>query len=378
MKYCKLCLQTDTRPGTKFDVDGVCPACNFIALSRNIDWKEREKELEALVHFGKTHSVGSYDCIMGVSGGKDSTRQALFVKHNLGMNPLLVCLGYPPEQVHERGMRNLGNLVEQGFDCVLINTAPQTWKTLMRKAFLEHGNWARSTELALFGSVPRLAIAYQIPLIWWGENPGLQLGDLNTIGRNGWDGNSIRNANTLAGGDASWLANDKILPEHILQYYYPSRESMDRAKLQIVYLGYFWKNWSLVDNAVFSTLRGLEVREDNPADIGDYEGVTALDEDWVNLNQMIKYLKYGFGRTSDYVNEAIRMGRMTREEAIAMAKRYDGKCARRYILSFCEYIEITEAQFWETVDRFVNRKLFEKNASGVWQPKFEVGEDFAC
>lgn len=374
MKYCKSCLQPDTRPGIAFDSEGICPACNYANVSRTIDWNEREKELEDLVIFGKENASGPYDCILGVSGGKDSTRQALFVKNTLGMNPLLVCLGYPPEQTTVRGMHNISNLVNHGFDCMLINPAPQTWKTAMRKSFFEHCNWAKSTELSLFSSVPRLAIAYQIPLIWWGENPGLQIGDLKALGKNGWDGNSIRYQNTLGGGEINWLLDETIQRQHVLQYCYPSQESMERAKLQIAYLGYFWKNWSLVDNGTFSSLRGLEIREDSPEENGDYEGVSALDEDWVTLNQMIKYLKFGFGKTTEYVNEAIRNNQMTREEGIHIIERFDGKCAKHYIQSFCDYIEITERKFWETVDKFVNRTLFEKNPQGVWVRKFQVGK----
>lgn len=373
MKYCKKCLQPDTRPNTRFDENGICPACNYFATLASVDWEERQEELKEIVQFGKQHNHSGYDCIIGVSGGKDSTRQAIFVKEVLGMHPLLVCLSYPPEQVTQRGVDNISNLIKQGFDCITINPAPQTWRKLMRKSFMEHVNWAKSTELALFSSVPRLAIAYQIPLIWWGENAALQLGDLGVAGKSGSDGNRLKHMNTLKGGDISWLLGEEIKNNDILQYIYPTDEEMERAKLRIVFLGYFWKDWSLLDNGIYSSLRGLDIRHEPPQDIGDYMGVTSLDEDWVTLNQMIKYYKFGFGRITDYVNEDIRLGRMTREEGINMLDKYDGKCSPQYIKSFCEYIDITEDQFWEKVDASVNRNLFEKNGSGGWKRKFEIG-----
>jgi hypothetical protein len=227
--------------------------------------------------------------------------------------------------------------------------------------------------LALFSSVPRLAIAYQIPLIWWGENVALQLGDLNVMGKSGSDGNNLRKMNTLGGGDITWLISEEVKRKQILQYIYPSEKEMEDANLRITFLGYFWKDWSLIDNGNFSALRGLEIRNEKPWEIGDPAGVTSLDEDWVTLNQMIKYLKLGFGRIADYVNEDIRNGRMTREEGIILNTKYDGKCSDAYIKSFSDYIGITVEEFWQQVDKSVNTELFVKEGLGKYKPKFEVG-----
>ena len=373
MKYCVRCLQADTRPGIFFNGEGVCPACIYHESLRMVDWDERKQELAEVVAFGRANNHSGYDCIIGVSGGKDSTRQAIFVKDVLKMNPLLVSLGYPPEQVSQRGVDNVSNMIRHGFDCITINPGPDTWRTLMRRGFFEYTNWCRSTELALFSSVPRLAIAYQIPLIWWGENPALQLGDMNVLGKTGGDGNSLRKMNTLGGGDNGWLLREGIRANQILQYCYPPEAEMEEANLRITFLGYFWKDWSLVDNGNFSALRGLDVRTDRPWEIGDTHGITSLDEDWVTLNQMIKYLKFGFGRVSDYVNEDIRNGRISRDEGIALNEKYDGTCADKYIESFCAFIGITVNDFWKHVDKAVNPVLFAKDGLGKYKPKFKVG-----
>lgn len=373
MKYCEKCLQTDTRPGIKFDEYGICPPCRYHESLQLVDWDERRKEIDQIVEFGKNNNHSGYDCIIGVSGGKDSTRQAFFVKDVLKMNPLLVTLSYPPNQVTQKGVDNVANMISHGFDCISINPSPIVWKKLMRKGFFQFTNWAKSTELALFSSVPRLAIAYQIPLIWWGENAALQLGDLNVMGKNGSDGNNLRKMNTLGGGDITWLLDNEIRKTDVLQYVYPSEEEMENANLRITFLGYFWKDWSLVDNGNFAVLRGLDIRNESPAEIGDPLGITSLDEDWVGMNQMIKYLKFGFGRITDYVNEDIRNGKITRDEAIKLVEKYDGNCSPKYIRSFCDYIEITVDQFWEHVDKSVNKDLFYKDSYGKWIPKFNVG-----
>ncbi len=373
MKYCKLCLQTDTRPGTIFRDDGVCPACAYHATLGDIDWEERFSFLKEKVEFGKQHNYSGYDCIIGVSGGKDSTRQAIYVKEHLKMNPLLVCLSPPPQQVTQRGVDNISNLIKLGFDVIVINPGPETWKKLMRHSFYKYVNPFKSTELALFSSVPRLAIAYKIPLIWWGENSALQLGESSIMGKDGSDGNNLRKMNTLGGGDITWMITDEIKKQHLIQYTYPTEQEMMDANIRIVFLGYFWKDWSLFNNGTYSALRGLEIRNNKPNEIGDYMGITALDEDWTPMNQMIKYLKFGFGRITDYVNEDIRNKRMTRDEAIQLVNRYDGDCSEEYIKSFCDFIEISTSDFWQVVDNQVNYNLFERVGEGKYKRKFNVG-----
>lgn len=373
MKYCVRCLQPDTRPNTKFTAEGICPACEYVERLRSVDWQERYEILLDLLSSYERKPGQFFDCIIGVSGGKDSTRQALWVRDKLGLKPLLACLSYPPEQVTERGVENISNLIELGFDVVVSAPAPGTWKKLMRASFDKFTNWARSTELALFSSVPQLAIRYGIPLILWGENPGLQLGDLKTLGRTGYDGNNLRYMNTLSGGVHDWMLEADIDVRNLLPYLYPTPEDFDRHGLQIVYLGWFLGDWSLVNNGMYSCANGLHIREDSVANTGDLHGVTSLDEDWVTLNQMIKYFKFGFGRVTDYVNEEIRLGRMSRETGIALVSEYDDACAPDYIESFCAYIGVTVEDFWKQVRRSANRDLFDVDATGRITRKYRVG-----
>ncbi len=370
MRYCKRCLQPDTRPNITFDVNGVCPPCNYSDVVKKIDWNERRQFLSKLVNFAKENNHSGYDCIIGVSGGKDSTRQAVFVKEELKLNPLLVSLNYPPEQMTHRGAHNISNMISLGFDTMTIGPSPQIWKKLMLEGFIKYGNWARSTELSLFSSVPRLAVAYQIPLILWGENPALTLGEQGSKSDT-YEGGQMKHGNTLAGGKFDWLLIDGIKPNQILQYRYPLDEEMERAGLRIIYLGYFMNEWTKLDNGVFAALRGLQIRTDKPSVIGDTIGVDSLDEDWVVLNQMIKYYKFGFGKVTEIVSEEMRYRDMPRDTAIQLVRKYDGICSDKNIESFCDFIEITKEQFWQIVDGFVNKELFEK-VNGKWKPKFEI------
>jgi N-acetyl sugar amidotransferase len=376
MKYCKRCLQPDTRPNTVFNSDGICPACDYFDRLKDVDWQERYEILQDVLLEFPRQPGQHFDCIIGVSGGKDSLRQALWVRDKLGLRPLLACLSYPPEQVTQRGVDNLSNLINHGFDVVVLAPAPGTWKKLMQASFDKFVNWARSTEMALFSSVPQLAIRYGIKLILWGENPGLQLGDIKTLGRTGYDGNNLRYMNTLSGGAANWMLETGLEINQLLPYQYPKPDEFDKHGLQIVYLGWFLGDWSLVNNGLYSVLNGLEIRADNVSKTGDLFGITSLDEDWVTLNQMIKYYKFGFGRVTDYVNEEIRLKRMSREAAIELVEQYDDACSDEYIESFCTYIDISTQEFWQKVHHSLNHNLFNIDSNNKITRKFRVGYDY--
>lgn len=373
MKYCSNCLQPDTRPNTVFSENGICPACTYFDHLADVDWHERYEILQDVLSSYPKKTGGQFDCIIGVSGGKDSTRQALWARDKLGLRPLLACLSYPPEQVTQRGTENISSLIDHGFDVVMSAPAPGTWQKLMRHAFDKFTNWARSTELALFSSVPQLAIRYGIPLILWGENPGLQLGDLKTLGRNGYDGNNLRYMNTLSGAALDWMLEAGVSEKELIPYRYPTPEDFDRYNLQIVYLGWFLGDWSLTNNGMYASALGLHLREDPVENTGDLRGVTSLDEDWVTLNQMIKYYKFGFGRVTDYCNEEIRHGKMGRSEGIQLVEAYDDSCSPEYIEAFSDYIGISVKQFWDQVRASVNRDLFDVTGDGRITRKFRVG-----
>ncbi|MFA6253158.1 MAG: N-acetyl sugar amidotransferase [Patescibacteria group bacterium] len=366
MRYCKKCIQPDTRPNVKFDSKGICLACRFAEKQNKIDWAARRRELDKIVEFGKKYNVSGYDCIIGVSGGKDSTRQALFVRDELKMKPLLVSCSYPPEQLTEIGAHNISNLISLGFDCINVSPDPVVWKILMREGFLRFGNWCKSTELALYASAPKIAIAYHIPIIFLGENPAIAFGDLS-VGSTTGDANKMKYCHTLKGGTEVLVTNE-ISEKDLFWYYYPSDEEMEWIKMRIVYLGYYVHDFTRFKNAEFAMKRGLRIRKDSPQDTGDVYGFEALDDDFVIINQMFKYLKFGFGKSNDQLSEAIRLGLTTRKKAISLAKKYDGKCAPRFIKKFCSYIGISEKKFWEIAEKFRNNDIWQ-NIGGEWHIK---------
>ncbi len=371
MKYCKLCLQPNTRPNDSFSEEGVCAACNNYKGYENVDFDSRFEVLTEILESHPRKKGQHFDCIIGVSGGKDSTRQALWVRDKLKLNPLLVCLSYPPQQISQIGVDNISNLIELGFDVIISAPAPETWRKLMKQAFMQFANWARSTEMALYTSVPKIALRYKISLIFIGENQSFR--DQKTMELAGWQYNNMVAQNTLNGGDISWMLEAGFNVSELIPYHYPSVEEINSGNIQVVDLGWFIGDWDNLTNGEFSCAYGIDIRTDTVENTGDPMGVSALDEDWVTLNQMIKYYKFGFGKVTDYTNEDIRLGRLKREDAISVVEKYDGSCSANYIESFCEYIDITTEQFWKQVKMNVNKELFDINNDGSITPRFRVG-----
>jgi len=369
VKYCKKCVNVNTRPDGGEFIDGVCPACVFGEASRNqtVDWAARDREMKEIVEWGRANTRSHYDCIVTVSGGKDSMRQAFYARDELGLKPLLVSSVYPPEQLHERGAANLSNLIAHGFDTVSMSLNPQVWKKMMRNAFFRFANQAKSTELALYAIPIHVAIAYKIPLIFLGENPLYTLGQQEGKTSGGGDARGMQYSNTLQGGDPTPLMSDDISQRDVYFYKYPSDDEIDYAKLRVVYLGYYIRDWSNNKNAQFAIDRGLQTRPEPSEEIGDTTNFSALDEEFKIVNHMIKYVKFGFGTVTEQLCISVNDGLMTREEAFEKVRKCDGKCHPRYIKMFCKYLNITEKEFWGVVEGVRGKHVWRKNIKNEWE-----------
>ena len=383
LTYCKKCLTTSLRPNAWFNAEGICSACQY--YNQQVDYQQNKtQQLQDWISFLKKKNRNKkynriYDCIVGVSGGKDSTRQAHWVKESLGMRPLLICCAYPPLQMSDIGANNLSNLVDLGFDLEIICPAPITSAQLSLESFIKFGNICKSTEMALFATVPRVAIEKKIPFIFWGENPALQVGDFACIGENEFDGNNLRKINTLKNNDMLWMTTGAIKQkDKKLHFYeYPDMASIERYGINIIYLGPAWNDWSNEQNATYASLQGLTLRPDDKDLTGDISGASMLDEEFTNINMMIKYYKFGFGRATDLVNEKIRMGLISRSDAIKIVEEYDGVCDDQIIEKYTKYVGITTNDFWKIVYRYTNRDLFIISDVVGDRPrrKFKVGID---
>lgn len=372
MRYCVRCILPSTAPGAVFSSSGVCHACVAADEPHRLPPEARIEAFRDLVAVSREAAEGPFDCVLGVSGGKDSLRQALWLRDAAEVHPLLVCLAAPPEHNTEIGAANLENLIRQSVDLVVTFPAPETWRALCLEAFRAFGNYAVATELALYAAAPRVAIERGIHTVVIGENPSLR--DPSTVGLNPWEYQDFAKQRTLRGGDISWVPKSIRDTPQFMAFQVPSAELLSCAGVQVLDLAWFIDGWTNDDNARFAASRGLRVRDDHPMNSGDLVGVSALDDSFVDVNQMIKYFKFGFGKTTDYLNERIRHGTLERGEAAVIASKYDGACSSDRIEAFADYLRIGVDEFWATVYRFVDWNLFRVSSLDPRpQPTFEVG-----
>jgi N-acetyl sugar amidotransferase len=368
VRYCTRCVEPNTRPGAEFDEEGVCRPCRYADQVVEIDWDARRQELQEIVTWARANGSSGYDCVIGVSGGKDSMRQAFFVRDELNLKPLLVCCSYPPEQVAERGSDNLKNLAEQGFDVHLVSPAPQNWKNMMRMGFMEFGQWTRSTELTLYSTMPRAAIAFQIPLIFLGENPALTFGA--KAGSLNGSANDLHQYDTLNGARLDpWLERG-VRRSKLYWYNFPNERDIKRAGLRMVYLGYYMSDFNDTENGRFAVDHGMIPRtgaDADPAETGSLNPFESVDEDFVHVNQFLKYLKLGFGKITQQASVKVRQGELTRDDALELVRQYDGRCSDSLINHFCRYLEIDQEEFWKIAENVRNHDLWQMNNHGEWE-----------
>ena len=362
MNYCTKCVQPNTRPRIYFDEDGVCGACLWKEEKKSIDWDTRQRELAGIAAWAKAEASerGTYDCLLGVSGGKDTTYSALFARDRLGLICLLVNAW--PEKMTDLGRQNIENLSQLGFDIIHIKPNPRIIREIIRRDFYERGNLCISTEYTIWSSAYRLAMQRKIPLIIQGENEALTLGASDGLNRDG-DAAQVYRNNTMSGINAfQRYANfEGGCAKDLFLYSFPDANLLKRVGIRSVYLEYYTDEWDQVGNAKFAMRYGLKIRDDNLEELGSVHKFCALDADLWIVNQLLKYVKLGFGYATDEACYEVREGRITREEAFKLVRKYDGKCGEKYIRRFCDYIEITMDEFFEVVERYRNPDLVDRD-----------------
>lgn len=349
MQYCQRCIMPTTRPGLKLDENGVCGACRWVDQKKAIDWNERFQQFKEIAAWARQHTRSSWDCVLGVSGGKDSTWQAMMLKELFGMRPLLV--QFASSDGTELGRQNIENLVQLDFDLITVQPNPQVAQKLSRRAFQEYGNIHKYAELALFSAPFRTAIDYDIPLVFFGENPALEAGDHND--GEGYDATKIINNNTLGGKSYDiWLDPPDINEKDLLMYRFPTQKEFLQWGGRGIFMGYYL-NWSGWRNGVYAIQKGMDCITADYQDIGIHYKHNSLDSDNGGIvNAMLKQFKLGFGNATEFACYDIRAGRITREEGALLAKCLDGHCHPRYVRAYCDWIGIEEQAFWQVANHF--------------------------
>lgn len=360
MRYCEKCVLPDTRPGIQIGPDGVCSGCEGQAEKKHaIDWTSREQAFRAVVENAKAHSRG-YDCVIPVSGGKDSTWQVVKCLE-YGLNPLAVTWKTPART--QIGARNLANLVNLGVDHIDYQVSPKVERKFMVRALVKYGSTALPMHMALFSIPLKIAVKFEIPLVVWGENSALEYGG-SPDERRGFRLNSqwLKKYGVTHGTSArDWIAAD-LTEKELTPYFGPTDEELADKNVLAVFLGYYFP-WDPAASLAAARAHGFQARADGPKT--GYYDYADIDDDFISIHHYLKWYKFGFTRTFDNLSLEIRNGRMTRADAIRILRERGDETPIEDISRFCDFANITWEFFFEAIEKFRNREIWVRR-NGNW------------
>lgn len=368
MKYCVKCCMPDTRPGITFDERGVCSACRSYEHRSKVDWDARWQEFEELCNkYRGMNGPDGYDCMIAVSGGKDSHFQVYLMKEVMHMNPLLVSAEDNLPQT-EAGKHNLKNISE-AFGCDLISMKPniQAQKKIMRYTFEKYGKPTYFADRYIYTYPLWMSLRFNIPLLVYGENVSWEYGGAGSV-------ETYSAKDQILNGVACGIDTEEIIREtgvsrKDLNFFTPPTEAQ-LDKLNPIYISYFtpwnsFKNYELAKRYGFHDLTHEWHRTHHIEDIDQIDSPAYLVHSWM------KYPKFGHASAADYAARMIRYGMLSREEAFKLVEKHDGNLDPRCVREFCQFLGYSEKEFWAIVDKLYNPDIFEKDNIGRWILKKE-------
>lgn len=365
LTYCKRCVMPDTKPDLHLDNDGICNACRSYENRKIVDWEGRYHELLKIVDKYRNRSGANWDCIIPVSGGKDSTYQVVRMLQ-LGMNPLCVTSTTCDESI--LGRKNIENLQNLGVDHVQMSPNPLIRAKLNRIGLTQVGDISWPEHVGIFTIPVRAAVQFNVPLIVWGENSQNEYGGPATAAEN-----NILNRRWLEefGGLLGMRVTDLIGMEgidarHLINYSYPTDGELKQVGVTGLFLGHYIP-WDGLSNTLIAQANGFQTYDKVvEGSMVNYEN---LDNYQTGIHDYFKFLKFGFGRTTDLACLHIRRGRITRQDGLDAVKRLDGQFPWEYLGKPLEQIlkplALTKNEFIHICDKFTNKKIFKRDANGV-------------
>lgn len=368
MRYCKRCVMPDTRPGISFHKDGVCSACHNYEKRKDVDYAERFEELKKHCDtYRGLNGENGYDCMIAVSGGKDSHFQVHVFKEQMNMNPLLVTVedNFP---MTDAGIHNLKNISEE-FGCDLISMKPniRAQKKMMRYTFEKYGKPTYFIDRFIYTYPLHMALRFNTPLLIYGENVNYEYG-----GEQNRETPSAKEQ--IKNGVASGIDMEELLVNGItlkeMNFFNPPPEE-DLEKLDPIYLSYF-VDWNSYKNYKFAKSRGFHDLTQEWRRRHHMDDFDQVDSRAYLVHPWLKYPKFGHASTTDYASRFIRYGLLTRDEGVELVRKHDHDIDPLCVRDFCEFCGYRESEFWAIVDKLYNRDLFIKNSVGEWVLKEPV------
>lgn len=385
--FCKKCVMSNQRPASAIefkhtiqskkttlhiDEQGVCDACRVAEQKEKINWKVREEELMRLLDKHRSKD-GSYDCLVPGSGGKDSAYQAHVLKYKYGMNPLTVT--WPPILYTEYGYKNWKNWIDSGFDNITFTRNGKIMKLLTR---LSIENLLHPFQTFILGQKnlgPKIAAQHGISLIFYGENEaeyGNPLADNTTSLRDKSYYSFQHKDEIYLGGISIKELKEKygVTDGDVMPYLPIPANEIARTNIEVHYLGYYlkWTPQEVYYYAVDNT--GFKARPFRTQ--GTYSKYNSIDDKIDDLHYYTTYIKFGIGRATYDASQEIRNNHITREEGVALVKKFDGEFPDRYFNEVMEYLELKPERFHELCEQFRSEHLWAKDSSGSWKLRHNV------
>jgi N-acetyl sugar amidotransferase len=366
--YCRSCVVSNQRPRITFDDRGVCSACHYAERKRrDIDWDARERDLRSLLD--RHRSVdGSYDVVVPASGGKDSSFIAHQMKHEYGMHPLTVT--WAPNVWTDIGLRNWRVFVDSGFDNVLGMPSGETNRRFVRLAFEQMGDPFLPFIYAVKAFPIRMAVKYGIRLVMYAEDGEVEYGgETKNADRGTINVGEDMVRQYFSGFDpASWTRFGLTMSE-LQPYLMPSVDDILAAGIDYRYFG-FYKMWVPQENYYYAAEHcGFQANPERSE--GTYSKYASLDDKLDGFHYWLGFLKFGIGRTTSDAAHEIRDGHLTREEGVALVRRFDGEFPAKHFQTFLEYVDMDESEFWKAADAFRPSHLWER-VGDEWHLKHRV------
>ena len=359
VKFCRNCVISNQRPSSTiefknkntekkatiaFDNNMICSACNVAKDKEVIDWDERKKELKELCDKHRSKD-GSYDCLVPGSGGKDSFLQSWILKYEFGMNPL-TCT-WPPNIYTPWGQRNHRRWIDSGFDNISITPNGLTHRLLTRIALENLLHPFQPFILGQKNLAPKIAAKYDIKLIFYGESGseyGTPICDVGAEMRgNKYFSKSSDLDLTLGGLTLSELEDFDLTKKDLNQYLPIDLDILDEKKIEVMYLGYYIK-WH-PQSAYYHAVDKGDFEPSPERTSGTYSKYNSIDDKIDDLHYHTTFIKFGIGRASYDASQEVRSGDLTREEAIALVKKYDGEKPKRFFKEIFQYLSIDSEKF---------------------------------
>jgi N-acetyl sugar amidotransferase len=361
VKFCTKCVISNQRPNSaveyehtkaskkmtiNLDEHGVCDACRVTEQKKGtIDWSERERELRELCDRYRSKD-GSYDCLVPGSGGKDSFYQSHILKYKYGMHPLTVT--WSPHVYTEWGWKNFQSWIHAGFDNFLCTPNGRVHRLVTRLAV---ENLFHPFQPFMFGQkslAPKMSILHKIPLVFYGENEaeyGNPIADTNTAKRD-WSYFTAEDKSKvfLGGTSVNDLKQYFGLDDNDLQPYYPANpEMIEKSKVEVHYLGYYLK-WHPQECYYYAVENGgFEASPERTP--GTYSKYNSIDDRIDDFHYHTTFIKFGIGRATYDAAQEIRNEDITREEGVALVKKFDGEFPERFADEIFKYLSIPEKEF---------------------------------